>query len=252
MNRKALEKRSALISFAQKKGWSGDSLESLKNWMLLKNYDAVQLEGSDEVIELKNFDEIWGKGVVITIPDNATSENVQVDDMVESAEADEDEIEEKAEDDEDDEAEAKQFLAWKAANAAKSKRSMDNIRKVKGINAAASRNSGMGFSDRSSHEKKVYDRAVKDGSRLTKTGAKPLFYSADRAEAFGAAARLIAMDGKSYSQRSNDEAIATKSGLIGQNGTGGALVFGEMLPELIENLEEYGVMRRAIGVTADA
>lgn len=105
------------------------------------------------------------------------------------------------------------------------------------------------FGDARSAKMLAYDRKIKDGTKITKTGHTPLFGDAERMEAFNAAIRLHAMEKHGYEMAAQDRKTVTKDHSVGINTTGGAFVFGEYFPEVIENLSEYGAARAAAGVT---
>ena len=252
MNRKEIEKRAALISFAQKKGWTGDTVESLKSWMLRNGYDAVQIDEDSEVIEVKDFDGIWGKGVTISIAGSATSDDVNVaDDSMEAMEDDED-ADSKADEDEDEEAVEKSARnARLSKNAAKHARSQEQFSAVKRANLANIQTSKTGYNSGEARIKSMYDRAVKDGELFR--GKRPAFSSADEAEYTGAALRLIATKGGQrnwYSQVDNDLAIVGKTaGSTTDNAWAGSLIVSETAPQIIDLLHQYGATRQLVGVT---
>ena len=226
--------RKTLIRLGRENGWKGNDLESFKSWAIDEGIETMKVGG--ETVNLDQIEKVWAKTVTVSISADA-GEDVVVEDASAMTEEMDEELDEKMSD--EDEA------AEKSVKSAKVKRSQDNVRAWRKASSPAS---GGGFSATDA-AKKAYDRAIKSGERLTRTGARPLFLDADRSEYFGAKARLVAMSGRDYPQRDADEKIAQKTGLTSQNSTGGALVFYEELPELIENLEQNGAARRAIGVT---
>lgn len=184
------------------------------------------------------------KAVIIT--PNAGEEIIVNDESVETESMDEDE-EVKMTGEEDEVTKAYKNLrkaVEKNGGAAK------NFPGLQGIVNGGGSTKGIGFKfgDRRSAVLKSYDRAVKDGKRLGRTGEVPVFEDGERMEAFNALARFGAMGNHDYPQKSMDEKIITKTGLVGQNSTGGALVFGEYFPELIENFSESGAARAAAGI----
>lgn len=223
--------RKTLIRLGRENGWKGDTLESFKSWATDEGIDEIKVGG--ESVTLDQIDSVWAKTVTISIAADA-GEEVVVEDGSEPATEMEDGDEAEKMSDEDEAAE----------KSAKVKRSQGRVREWRKASSPASKRHSPNDA-----AKKAYDRAVKEGTRLSRTGQRPLFLDADRAEYFGAKARLVSMAGRDYAQRDADEKIAQKTGLTSNNATGGALVFYEELPELIENLEQNGAARRAIGVT---
>ena len=220
-------------------------------------------KSSDSIMDFPGLDtdaEIITAFKTVTITADAGEDVVVVG---EEEVADDLGTESKAEDgedeDEEDKAAAKAWLADQKVTRAKERKTLRELQGggIKGIRAA-----GMStlpgqkgrIGDRLSHSKKAYDKAVETGAKLASgrtAGKTPIFYNADRCEWFGAWARLDSQGTKWYSQKDSDEHImATKTGLAGVNTTGGALIFGEQLPELIDNHEEGGVAREMIGVTS--
>jgi len=233
--------RKQLIAFAKRMGWKGATLDSLKAWAVENGYDAFDL-GNDIVVEVKDFEKVWGKGVTIRLPEGVSVEDLIVED---DSNMDEDEdAEAKAEEDDEDEA------AEKAAKQRARKKSFrDEQAKVTGARRAGARKSGR-IGDKVSAAKFAYDNAVKKGLRIRGTNAVPVFKDADTAELTGSLLRLGINGRKYYNQRSQDEEIVEKSGSTFNPGTGGALVAGEYAPELIELFDQYGVARQAVGVTS--
>lgn len=186
------------------------------------------------------------KAVTIT-PDAGEEIIVNEPEPTDTESMDEDEDENVKMADEDEEV----SKAYKAIRKAVEKNGAKNFPGLKGLTqAAGGKGVGFRFGDRLSSQKSAYDAFAREGRIIPRTGKTPMFESAERCEWFGAAARLVALDGKSYSQRAADERIVAKTGVAGQNGLGGALVFYETVPELIENFEEGGVARKAIGITS--
>lgn len=105
------------------------------------------------------------------------------------------------------------------------------------------------FGDARSAKMLSYDRKVKSGERMGKTGHMPVFADAERMEAFNAMVRHHAMAKHGYKFLKDDEKILTKTHVLTQNSTGGALSFGEFFPDLIENFSSFGAARAAAGVT---
>lgn len=229
--------RKTLIRLGRENGWKGGDLESFKSWMVDEAIETVKVGG--ETVTLDQIDKVWSKTVTVSVSADA-GEEVVVEDASAMTEEMDEELEEKMGDDEDEAAEKS------AARAARAKRTGDGVRKWRNASTPSNKS---GFTSTADAAKKSYDRAIKEGTRLSRTGARPLFLDADRSEYFGAKARLVSMSGRDYPQRDNDEKIVAKTGLTSLNSTGGALVFYEELPELIENLEQNGAARRAIGVT---
>jgi len=105
------------------------------------------------------------------------------------------------------------------------------------------------FGDARSAKMLAYDRRVKSGERMSKTGHAPVFADAERMEAFNALVRYQSMGNHGYKFMKQDEKILTKTHVLSQNSTGGAVVFGEFFPDLIENFSSYGAARAAAGIT---
>lgn len=230
-----MKDRGQLIKLARDSGYKGKlELAELKSWMDETNTTFADEGGSIDV------DTIWAKKVTVNFDSSADDvEFVDAADTDGEAET----LEAEMGDEDEGEAEAKSFGPRRQKAVVG-----DNTRKITKMSHGLGTGGGR-FGDRLSAKKKAYDNAIRDGRMLSKTGRKPLFNDADRAEAFGAAARLKCMGPHDYSQKAADERIVQKTGLAGQNSTGGALVFYETVPELIENFDESGVMRNAIGIT---
>lgn len=95
--------------------------------------------------------------------------------------------------------------------------------------------------------KKSYDRATNGNG--TVRGGRPVFNSADEAEAFGAAFRLATAQ-KAYPMQSRDrEIIGLKAGSTLDNNFAGALVVHQTAPQIIDLLHEFGAVRQLAGVT---
>ena len=240
MDRKTLL---AIIKHARKNGWDGKSLSDFKSWCadnLIEDFD----DGDGSTFTIKDIEDAWKvKTVTISVAADDGEDVVVEDGTGGGAETEEfDEEDEKAMG-EDEEAEKSASRA-RAEGRRKAARSRDNFRAVKGVHANGSgpaiRTSGV------ARQKAVYDRAVRDGGKFK--GSRPVIGDADRVEGLGAMARLVHFGPWDYANKSNDEAIVKDMGTA-QNSTGGALVFGEFVPELIENIEEHGAARAAIGVT---
>ena len=232
--------RKQLIAVARRQGLKGKAtLESITDFYVESGTSgfAIDDDGKEVTLLVKDFADAWGKDVMIRI-EGATLADLTAED---DAEADpEAETEGKAEGDEEDEVDPEEKAASTVARKKAFREQQDSLASVKKVG-----HSGGSFS-RIDSAKKMYDRAVKDGGRFK--GRAPLFLNADRSEYFGAKARFATMGALDYSQKSADEKIITKGSSV-VNSTGGALVFYEELPELIENIEENGAARRAIGVT---
>ncbi len=222
--------RKTLIRLGRENGWTGNDLESFKAWAIDEGIETMKVGG--ETVTLDGLSDVWAKTVTVSISADA-GEDVVVEDAAPAQAEMADEEEEKMEDEDE--------MGEKSIKSA-------HTRSVERQWKRASRPAAKRFSATDA-AKKAYDRAVNVGSRIGKTGQRPLFLDADRSEYFGAKTRLVAMAGRDYAQRGADEAIVAKTGLAGNNATGGALVYYEELPELIENLEQNGAARRAIGVT---
>lgn len=198
------------------------------------------------LIEDSEFDadairKAWNAKTVRIVAD--AGEEVIVEDGIEAVDGEDEEV--KAADEDEDEV----TKAYKAFRKVAQKNGAKDFPGLQGLAGASAKGTGFRFGDRRSAVLKAYDRAIKDGTALSKTGKTPLFGDAERMEAFNAATRFIASKGRDYPQKSADERIATKTGLVSQNSTGGSLVFGEFFPELIENFNEHGAARAAIGIT---
>lgn len=75
-----------------------------------------------------------------------------------------------------------------------------------------------------------------------------VFQTPEEAEGFGAYIRYHAMQGKDYSEKSNDREIMQKAGSTTVNSTGGALVPEAFNAQLIWLTENYGASRRLANV----
>lgn len=236
-----IKNRGHLLTAAKSGGYTGkaeDGLASLKSW--LDDGNRI-IKDSDGAVDLEV---VWEKMVVIQF--DSTEDEVVLEDTAEGElEGDEDEIEEKAEGDEEDEDEEKS--ASKSFRAGQ-KSAMKNARRT----GTAARHPTAGrIGDKISVQKKAYDSAVKHQRPMRGSkGALPVYSDADQAEWAGAAQRLTALGATPYPQKAADTAICQKAGSTFNPATGGVLVAGDYLPELIELFDQYGVARRAVGVTA--
>lgn len=226
--------RKQLIAFAKRTGWKGATLEALKAWAVENGYDAFDL-GNDTVVEVKDFEKIWGKGVTIRLPDGVDLEDWVIEDDTKAEDDEDDDAEAKAEDDDEDEAEAKA-----ARQVARKKSLRDEQAKITGakrVMAAASH-------DRIASRKR-YDRKAALG--------KTAFSSSDMMEAANAFMRLSWLKNFSdleYQGRKQDVEIFTKAGGTFDNTLGGFLVPSGVSDELIELKEENGIARQLAGVTS--
>jgi HK97 family phage major capsid protein len=236
--------RKDLIAHAKSAGWDGEGgLDGLKSFWEGEGFGDLMV--GKERHKFTDFDGIWAKTVTVEIKADA-GEDIQV---VDGSQA---ETEAEGEDDEMEDEESSE-KSVKAARDAKHAKVKAREAERKQAEREASRKTFApirpGASVRvggDALKMKAYDRAVRDGS--TYRGDRPVIGDAERVKALGALARLHALGPHGYGQKSTDTAIVKDMGL-GQNLTGGALVFGEFAPELIENIEEHGAARRAIGVT---
>lgn len=235
----------AILKFARSRGFEGKTFEQFKGWAEQPETNLGVFDfGDGKTYTLDDVKAAWDSKAVKTVTVSISAdagEDVVVQDA--SAQTEElDDEEDMKEMDEDEE------IAKSAARRKKFRESQDKWAGVKRVDAKAGRERGgakwVSTDDRA---KSLYDRAVKSGERFR--GKRPVFLDAERSELFGAWSRFKTMGPYDYSQKSRDEEIITKAGAVGQNSTGGALVFGEYFPELIENLESYGAARKAIGVT---
>jgi HK97 family phage major capsid protein len=107
---------------------------------------------------------------------------------------------------------------------------------------------------------KRYTKAAQNGGLVSATGcglARPIFSEGETATKFGAWVRLrAAEDLKSlrggYSQMASDLDILGKTSTTTVNLTAGATVPDEYIAELIENRNQFGAARQAIGVSAQS
>lgn len=243
--------RKTLVRAAKSAGWTGKTLDSLKEWAESEGIGEFRV-GKDAV-SFEKIDEVWGKTVTISVAADAGEDVVVNDGSAQTEEMDEDEdLDAKAEDEVEDE-DRKQFEAWKRANATKKARSQDNIRKINKINADAVnlRTSKTGYNSGESRLKKMYDNAAKNGDLFR--GKRPIFTSADEAEYTGAAIRLTATKGGQralYPHLNNDLDIVGKTaGSTTDNAWGGSLIVSETAPQIIDLLHQYGAARQLAGVT---
>lgn len=185
-----------------------------------------------------------GEEIVVPDPDDIDGDPEEVVDGESKAQDDDEE-------DKQDRDDAKAFYAQRKAERKALRHSQNEI--TKGFNGIGMHTlpGSKRFGDANSVVMKSYDNSIKTGAILSRSRKTPLFLNAERCEWFGAKARSLAMHNHDYPQKAADELILSrKTGLVGINSTGGSLVFGEDVPELIENLEEGGVAREMIGITA--
>lgn len=239
--------RKTLVRAAKSAGWTGKTLDSLKEWAESEGIGEFRV-GKDAV-PFDKIEDVWAKTVTISVAADSGEDVVVNDGSAQTEEMDEDEdLEAKSEDEAEDE-DRKQFEAFKKFNRERAQKSADTVRKINRANANAVNKANGRIGDRESAAKSAYDRAVKNNSRLRSTNKSAVFRDADQAEAVGAAIRMTVMGAHPYSQKSRDEEIVSKAGSTFNPATGGALVFGEYSPELIELFDQYGVARQAVGVT---
>ena len=204
--------RKTLVRAAKSAGWTGKTLDSLKEWAESEGIGEFRV-GKDAV-SFDKIDEVWAKTVTISVAADAGEDVVVNDGSAQTEEMDEDEeLDAKSEDEAEDE-DRKQYEAWKRANATKKARSQETIRKINKINADAVnlRTSKTGYNSAEARIKKMYDNAAKNGDLFR--GKKPIFSSADEAEFTGAAIRLVATkDGQRamYPNINNDRDIVGKA-----------------------------------------
>ncbi len=232
-----------LIKVARKEGYT-EKFKSAADFIAWADENGIDFAGLDTSADItKAFNK------TVTVDTDAGEEVIVNGETVsggaEVAEADVEAEEVKMEGEDDDE-EMKAFKAYRAHQ-----KSTQRMLQNGAPNPAADNvpSSGKRFGDRRSAKMINYDRHVKSGKPLAKTGLAPVFGDAERMEAFNASIRLFAMGGHDYLTKRQDENIATKNHLVGQNSTGGALVFGEYFPEVIENFSGYGAARAAATVT---
>jgi HK97 family phage major capsid protein len=244
--------RKTLVRAAKSAGWTGKTLDSLKEWAESEGIGEFRV-GKDAV-PFDKIDDVWAKTVTISVAADAGEDVVVNDASAQTEEMDEDEdLEAKAEDeDEMSDEDKKQFRAWQQGNKAKQERSQKNFRAVMGANAKAAnlRTSKTGYNSREAQAKKAYDRAVNDGTSVR--GKRPIFNSADECEQFGAAFRLMATKGgfRDYSKVNDDLAIIGKTaGSTTDNAWAGTLIVSEVAPQIIDLLHDYGAARQIAGVT---
>lgn len=227
--------RSKLKAIGKKNGFTGNTGEEFAAWAAEKGFEFEGLHTTEEVAAAFN------KTVTITWDE---ADDVLVNPPEQVAEGDLEDDEVKMEDGEDEE-QMKQFRKWQKSQQVQRQKSGGNPAARSDLNMPGSTRIG----DRRGAKMLKYDRAIKSNQKLSKTGHIPVFGDAERMEAFNAAVRLsVCGDRHHYSQKSFDERIVGKTHIVGQNGLGGALVFGEYFPELIENFSEYGAARAAAGV----
>jgi HK97 family phage major capsid protein len=223
---------SALIKQARKSGFEGKTFSEFKSWAEDEMIGDFTFPGGKSY-SIDDVEKAWSKKTVVISYDPA-ADDVVIDEMDGEAEMGEEEAEAKMED--EDEAEAKSLKSEIRSN-------RRTVGKARTINGRVGKSVG-----RNDYKMLAYDTAVKNGG---KWGGQPVVLSsADQVELFGAYCRLSAMGEKSYGQKSVDEKIVGKAGSTLVNSTGAALVFGEYFPELIENINENGAARQAIGVTS--
>lgn len=103
--------------------------------------------------------------------------------------------------------------------------------------------------DKRSVVMKSYERCYKNNTPMRGSKNVPIFESAEQAETVGAMLRMATLPDVGYAQKAADTKIITKSGSTFDPSAGAALVIHEYAPELIELFDQYGVARRAVGIT---
>jgi len=241
----------AIVKLARKRGFDGKTFKEFKEWANQPEIKIGVFDFGDESYDLDDVEKAWDakavKTVTISVRADADEDVVVVDETeAESEEMDEDE--EDKEMDEDEEAAKSARIDQRRRDRAEAGMSPDVQRKRAIASKGFGGSGGFKFGSPQDVAKKRYDQAAREFRKL-KTGYRPMFDSADKSEWFGAKARLTAFGDKGYPQMANDEKIVAKAGSTSVNSTGGALVFGEYVPELIENIEDHGAARAAIGIT---
>lgn len=229
-----MKDRGQLIKLARDSGYKGKlELAELKSWMDETNTTFADEGGAIDV------DTIWAKKVTVNF--DSSADDVE---FVDAAEADgeAETLEAEMGDGDEDEAEAKSF-------GTRSRKAVvgDNTRKITKMSHDLGTTGRIG--DRLSAQKKAYDQAKKNGWTYRGSKGVPVYENADMAEAMGASIRLTSMGAHPYSQKSMDERIVAKAGSTFNPATGGILAVGEYSTNLIELFNQYGVARRAAGVT---
>jgi len=228
--------RKSLMKIGKKEGFAGKTAEAFADWA---DENGIKLEGLGT-----RSDVIAAFNKTVTITADAGEEVI----VTEAAATEEAELEEeeevKMEDGEEDE-ELKAFRAFR-----RSQKSATRTLQNGTPNPAATMLPGHAkIGDKRGAKMIAYDRAIKDGRSLSRTKHAPVFGDAERMEVFNAMIRSHAMSAHGYTMKAADEKIMTKNHAVGINSTGGALVFGEYFPELIENFSSFGAARAAAGVT---
>jgi HK97 family phage major capsid protein len=233
--------RKKLMKFGKGKGFAGKTGADFVAWAEEAGYE---FDGIKDASELET---VFNKTVTISYDE---TDDVVVNPPAEVAEGDLEDEEVKMEDEEDEQ--MKQFRKWqKSQQRGQQKGGHGSPSLRSDLNVPGQ---GKRFGDRISQQKSAYDAKIRSGGLINVNGfgrVSPLFGDASRAEYFGAKSRLIAMKSEDYSQKSNDMDILSRfKGSTLNNSTGGALVFYEELPELIENLDDHGAFEEAVGVTS--
>lgn len=223
-----------LFAYGRKNGFAGKSPDEFVAWA---NDSGAVFEGLEKEADLK---EALTKTVVITFDES--------DDVVIEPPAPADEPVTEAVDEEEDDDMMKRFQAFRASEKA-AMRTLQGGGGSPVLRSSLDMPGHKAFGDLRSAKMLKYDRHVKSGKPLSRTKQSPVFGNAERMEAFNALVRLHTTGSYPYPQKSADMDIVTKNQSIGQNALGGALVFGEYFPELIENFSDYGAARQAAGVT---
>lgn len=228
----------AIIKESRKQGFTGKSLEDFRDWAAEPEQNITEFNVNGKSYTMDDIAGAWTTKAVVISYDPA-EDDVIIEEAggEEVAEMDEDEAEGKSED--EDEVEAKSLTK----EIRKSRGNSNMTKRVRGMSGSAGK-----AVTRDDISKKMYDRAIKDGSDYN--GKRPAFHSAERAELVGAILRKSIWGGRGYGAEHADDKIIETKASSQVNSTGAALIFGEDVPELIENLNSHGAARRAAGVTS--
>lgn len=221
----------AMLRVARKHGFEGKTANELNAFL---DDHGIAFDGLDTPEAVA---QVFNKTVTITAD---AGEEIIVNEP-ETMEGDEDVIEEKMEDDPEEKGD-------EYAKSISSKRA--RLQNGAPNHAADAMPTRKRWGDARSAKMLSYDRAVKSGEISSVTHHRRVFGDAERMEAMNAAVRMHVMGRYGYKQmRADEKILSTKDMSVGVNQTGGAFVFGQYIPEVIENFANYGAARAAAGVT---
>ena len=249
-NQKGLRKNfSAWAKDLNIRDFEGESADDAVSFVksIAEHYDIPGLVKNGEVDEAA-VKSAWGRKAVRVIAD--AGEEVIVEDPAMTEEMDGEDEETKAESEDEDEV----TKSYKAYRKALQKSGKSVTPHMKSVHEAGQKGAPAVHASAERMRRKAFDDAAKNGKLYR--GKRVVFGSADEAEYFGAAARLMISKGGqgvpySRDQYRNDcSIIGTKAtGVTSDNAWAGTLIVSETAPQIIDLLHSYGAARQFCPVT---